>query len=153
MSSRDRELALSILANRYDLPVHDDSYWHVRFPVRAVNEIELMRNNTNASMGVYEDGLVFQELIKNNFENNFDIFILAGPDFPHLMPDVYIRRPRIEPSTDIHVHPDGRLCLMSPDDYLSSMNILKFRGLSCAWTICYNTFQESRVWPGAEKPH
>lgn len=147
----ERDKALEILRH-CGLPTQGD-FWWVRYPVRAVEEIYKMRENTNAIMSRVGQILEWDEWITNNFGNVFQIKIEIDQSFPSFMPEVYLEYPKLDNDNVPHSFGDGSLCLMHEDDYSSKMSILDIRNAACAWCWCYDLYKQTGEWPAAERAH
>lgn len=151
MISAEEETYLDIL-EECGLPDDENAFW-VKYPDRFLQEVRKMVDNTNA-VATYEDGkLVWIEDVINNFDTPFTIGITVSPSFPFSKPDVFVLAPDISPSNDKHMHGNGSLCLLHPDEFHSGMSILDFRNMACSWLMCFEVYKESGKWPAAEHPH
>ena len=150
--NREKETAIGILRDYFGLPVTGD-YWWVESPVRAVEEIYKMTENTNAAMYSQGVNLIWEEWITNNFENQFLIQVIVKPGYPFAIPKVFVLQPEIKADSSIHVNYDNSLCLFHADDYSPHMSLLEIRNQAATWTWCYDVYKHSGEWPAAERPH
>lgn len=148
----DKKYFLDILSS-IGLPVTYPEYWWVRYPKRAVQEISVMKENTNADFVHRGNKLIWEEKIMNNFDSYFLISIQTGADFPFTMPKAFVIHPKIECDPTIHIYREGNLCLMHPDTYHSKMLILETRNLSAAWCFSYEAYLHTGKWPAAQHKH
>jgi len=140
-----------LLLGSYDLPTHSSSFWWVRYPRRAVEEIRQMEENTNAMLFCEGSSLIFKEEIVSNFGTHFLLLIKVGSNYPFSMPDVYVVDSDIDVSNAKHQYSEGRFCLMHPSDYNSNnTSILEIRNLAAAWCWCAEVYLNTGEWPAAE---
>ena len=147
----DRASCFEVL-KAYGLPTVS-GYWWTSYPERAVKEIYMMQENTNAILNRHKDRLLWDEVIVTNFGGEFRFSINTYPGFPYKMPKVFVLEPCVGTGASRHVYEDESLCLFKPEFYYSSMSILEIRNLACAWCFCYEAYQDTGEWPGAEEKH
>lgn len=147
----ENKKCLEVLAD-YGLDTGGENWW-VQFPKRALEEIYVMHENTNANLVRDRYRLVWDEWIETNFGSNFLISVVASENHPHVIPDAFVRQPSINPNSKIHTNPDSSLCLMHPSEYNSNISILEIRNLASAWCFCYEVYQHTGKWPAAEHEH
>jgi len=135
------------------LPTEGIGYWWIISPVRAVEELVKMQENTNAEMRMNDKKLIWQERIVTNVGNHFHISIESSLIYPFTMPDVFVLDPVIDLDKTPHIYVDRTLCLMHENDYNSKMSILHIRNMASAWCWCYDIFKETGNWPAAERAH
>jgi len=126
--------------------------WWARYPVRAVEETQIMACNTSASIRAENKTLIFDEWIKTNYGSNFLVEIRTK-GFPHKMPEVFVREPYIKPNIDFHMYEDHSVCLMHSDDHSSKNSILLYRNQAAAWCFAYKVYINTDIWPAAEHSH
>lgn len=139
---------LSLLSQK-GLPINRKSCWWVKYPHRAIQEIEKMHSCTNAALSCSGKKLIWDEVVKNNFGTQFYISI-ETESYPHRMPMVFLRQAEIKVSKQKHMYGDGRLCLLHPDDYHSTISILQMRNLACTWCWAAEVYIHTKQWPAAE---
>lgn len=137
--SDEKEKAREILFG-LGLPLAFSNAWYWQYPVRAVEEIVKMMDNTNAILDFEESQMVWHEVIRNNLGTEYRYMLVVDQSFPFVMPDVHIIEPEISYADSKHRYSDGRLCLMHPDEFQSSMDILSFRNQTCGWIFAYNVW-------------
>ena len=149
--SEEQVQASDILVG-FGLPMPPRAWW-TQFPLRAAEEIYLMQENTNAKVFASENTLLWQETITTNFDNTFQ-FLIRAEDFPFKMPTVLLQSPKIKkPSSRFHMYSNHTLCLMHSNDYTSKTRILDIRNAAAAWCFCFEVYQNTGNWPGAERHH
>lgn len=131
------------------LPTDSNNYWWVRYPKRAISEIEKMNKSTNAAYKCVGRKLIWDEVIKNNFKTQFYISI-ETVDYPQKMPAVYIKESEIKFKRNKHMFKGGKMCLMHQDDYNSKISILEIRNMACAWCWAVEVYTHTNKWPTAE---
>jgi hypothetical protein len=131
------------------LPTTSKSYWWVKYPTRALKEIEKMHANTNAALRCFGGKLIWDEVIRDNFGTQFFISIEAE-DYPHKMPKAFVKEAEIKFKHAKHMYRDGSLCLMHHNDYNSSISILEIRNLACAWCWAVEVYTHTKEWPAAQ---
>jgi len=146
----DKESAREYLRD-LGIPMDSSSYWWVKYPIRAFNELQKMHDNTNAVINFRDGQMGFYEFIQNNFGTEYCIRIAVQDNHPFAMPKVYIVEPEI--STSMHMYGDGHLCLMHPDDHSGNMSILDIRNLAATWCFCFEVYKNTGDWPAAEYNH
>lgn len=149
---KEKASYLNIL-NRTGLPITNRDFWWVRYPERAIQELLLMKENTNANFYLIENQLIWKEGIWNNFGNKFFIAIKTDSKYPFSQPKAYILEPKIQSNFKEHIYKDGELCLMHPDSYNSQISILEIRNLVAAWCFSYTAYRQTGTWPAAEYKH
>lgn len=138
----------------YGLPLHDDSCWWVKYPKRAAEELYKIFENTNAAITSFSNRqIVFEEVITNNFGNQFHMSYETGSRFPFKMAKVFLQTPKVEYGKAPHLYSDGSLCLMHPSQYNSNISILQTRNLASAWCLCLDVYWRTGEWPAAEFNH
>jgi len=147
----ENEQFLEILRN-YGIPLNGN-FWWCRFPKMAVESIWAMQNNTNASLIICEEKLIWQEWVTNNFDTRFFISIETQKNHPHEMPKVFIKEPHIKSDTTIHMYQDGHLCLMHSSEYNSKISVLEIRNQAASWCFSFEVFAYTGKWPAAEYKH
>lgn len=125
------------------------SGWWTRYPKRAVEEIYKMYQGTNTVLIHRGNKIIWEEEIFNNYGTRFVISIEAA-NYPHTMPDVYVKDSEIDISSSKHLYPPNKPCLMEPHEYNSNISILELRNLLCAWCWCAETYINTGEWPAAE---
>ena len=131
------------------LPTNSKSCWWVKYPNRALQEIDKMYVGTNAALSYSGKKLIWDEVIKNNFGTQFYISIVTE-NYPHKMPKVFVKEAEIRFRRGKHIYGDGSLCLLHPDDYNSNISILQMRNLGCAWCWAVEVYIETKEWPTSE---
>lgn len=149
-SDEEKKKCLDTLS-RYGLPVRG-SYWWVRYPKRAVDEVNRMRN-TNAKLIFNDNKLFWEEWITNDYGTPFLISIESEENHPFKEPDVFLKEPKLEHHERKHMYSDGSLCLFRPEEFSSRMTILDIRNMAASWCFCYESYVNTGNWPGAEAPH
>jgi len=146
----DKESARDYLRD-LGIPMDSHSYWWVKYPIRAINEIQKLVDNTNASIYFPDGEMICEEIIWTNFGTPYRIRIVVHDSHPFVMPCVTIVEPVI--TNAVHRWNDGKLCLMHPDEYDSRMSILEFRNMTATWCFCHDVYQQTSEWPAAEYIH
>ena len=131
------------------LPTNKRDCWWVKYPNRALQEIDKMHSSTNAALRCSSKKLIWDEVIKNNFGTQFYISI-ETENYPHKMPKVFLKEAEIMLKKQKHTYRDGSLCLLHPDDYNSNISILQIRNLACAWCWAAEVYVHTKKWPAAE---
>jgi hypothetical protein len=139
---------LSLLSQK-GLPINRKSCWWVKYPHRAIQEIEKMHSCTNAALRCSGKKLIWDEVVKNNFGTQFYI-VIETEAYPHRMPRVFFQEAEIRIKESKHMFGDGRLCLLHPDDYHSTISILEMRNLACTWCLLAEVYEYTKQWPAAE---
>lgn len=140
--------SLQILANK-GLPTNSQACWWVKYPKRALQEIRTMERNTNAYLTYYGNKLIWEEVVKNNFNTRFYISI-ETEGYPHKMPRVFVKDSDIKFKRRKHTYKDGSLCLMESSEYNSRLSVLQIRNQACAWCWAVEVYTHTKSWPAAE---
>jgi hypothetical protein len=149
LNTQSKKECINILSE-YGLPRRKG--WWAKYPVRAIVDIQKMACNTSAFLKYKANALIWDEWISTNLGSEFLISIEVK-DYPHKMPQVYIKEPKIKSDIDYHMLDDGRLCLMHSDDHNSNNSILVYRNQAAAWCFAYEVYRNTGSWPAAERPH
>lgn len=135
-----------------NIPLDNRNYWWVRNPKRCVKELSQMLDNTD-SIHYFDNGkLIWEVEFENNFGTYFLISIETDSNYPFTAPKVFVKKPDIGTCSK-HVYGDKSLCLFHPDAYSPSMSILEIRNFASSWAFCWDAYEHSSQWPGAEVPH
>lgn len=84
--------------------------------------------------------------------NIYTLNVFFPKDYPNCIPEVYVRRPELEPSPhrwDSNSK-DGQICYMYPGKWNPGQHNLKFVVQRAAkWLAKYEVYQQTGKWPGA----
>ncbi len=127
----------------------EGKHWWVKYPERAVKEIHMMANGTNAFMRYEQSKLIFDEELTNDFGSKFVISI-ETKGYPFKMPEVILKSPKIKPKGDLHLFRNGSICYIDSSEYNSNSSILQVRNQAAAWCFCVEASLNTGKWPGAE---
>jgi len=101
---------------------------------------------------IENDKLICTGSIHPDFCANYEIRLECEE---HYAPRVYIKYPKIEPSNNIHMYPNGSLCLYYPRDlkWNSRLNVADyFIPWAIEWIYCYELFLLTGEWHHEEAP-
>jgi hypothetical protein len=120
-----------------------------------IQEIDIQDCYPQSQIFRHQEFLEIQLWIRDSiYLNNYEAKILYRPNFH---PFVYISSPVIKPSSEIHIYPDGHLCLFDPADicYRHRFSIAReIIPLLVKWVHYYEIWLENgNHWIGPETPH
>lgn len=93
------------------------------------------------------------EITPSNFCDTYQVSIRYPKG---KVPRVRILRPKIEPSTKIHMYPNGTLCLYDHRSAPWSANYDLHQTIipwTAEWLVFYELYKTHGVWLGPEAPH
>ncbi|MBT4482542.1 MAG: hypothetical protein HOC71_02570 [Candidatus Latescibacteria bacterium] len=125
--------------------------WYMKYPNRFKSEIWLMTEYTNAKLISTHNGLLrWIEPIVNNFGQRFLIGVTYPIHFPTQLAWASILSPTIIPDLKYHLFPEGRICVISPEQYTPDITALVIRNQACTWAFYYGLYLSYDKWYGPE---
>jgi hypothetical protein len=148
-SSKNMDFAALQIFSEIGLSIKSQECWWVKYPQRALHEIQSMMRNTNSTLDYSGRKLIWEEVIRNNFNTWFHITI-ETEGYPYKIPKVFIKNSEIKFKKGKHMNSDESLCLMDSSDFNSKKSVLQIRNQACAWCWAVEVYTHTGEWPAAE---
>lgn len=101
------------------------------------------------SSGLICEGVFSVPETTNDYEVQI-IYSLSG------MPEVFVRKPKIEYKSELHMYKNGSLCLYYPKDRSFTSKSMLYDTIipwTSEWLIFYELYKRKGEWLGKYKPH
>jgi ubiquitin-protein ligase len=114
---------------------------------RATIEMRLLSEAGNVQFARHGDALVATETVRIGGVE-FTYRIEFPPGYPYDAPRVFLLRPALPTSIEVHRFNNGALCLWGPDEWHPRHSGVWVRGRALAWVYNLILYADAGRWPG-----